>query len=146
MVQEVRPLGVLLSIHPRWMPKLLTGAKTVELRRRPPAAEGLSVLLYATAPVSAVVARAVAGKLHRGTPEQLWASVGDRGALSRAQLLAYLAGAANPGGLELGELRGFDPIPLPWRAPQSWMWLRRDDVGHRRLVACALAGAESRPS
>ena len=53
------PRSLLISIRPTFVEQILTGTKTVELRRKKPQLRpGAAVYIYATAPVKAVVARA----------------------------------------------------------------------------------------
>lgn len=136
MVQASRPLGLLLSIHPRWVDLILDGRKTVEIRRRPPreAAPGLPVLLYATAPVRAVVARAELAALRHASREELWLSVGRQSALAEHEFLAYLEGAPFPGGLAMSHVQATRSVALAWRPPQSWMWLRAGRSQHEELL------------
>jgi predicted transcriptional regulator len=145
MVREVRPLAVLISIHPRWAEAILSGEKTVEVRRRPPDAQGALMLMYATAPESRVIGRARIGSVQRGTPEDLWDRFGARSALGRDEFLTYLAGAPSPGVLELVEIAALRPRPLVFPAPQSWMWLDDANRDHASLIERARIGGPTRP-
>jgi predicted transcriptional regulator len=135
---------VLLSVHPRWAQRILTAEKTVEVRRRPPPADGAPLLLYATAPQSELVAYARIGSTQSGTPGELWCRVGARTAMNEHEFLAYLDGAPAPGALELTDVTPLMPRPLGFRAPQSWMWLRAAKPAHRSLLD-GLPAARSRP-
>jgi predicted transcriptional regulator len=134
-----------MSIHPAWTQKILDGEKTVEVRRRPPEAKAYLLVLYATAPTAAVVGTARIARVHHGDPTTLWRIVGPGTALDRRRFLAYLDGAAAPGALELISVVPCAPISLPFRPPQSWMWLRRDDPAHSILFARVTAQGASRP-
>lgn len=125
-----------MSMHPVWAREILTGRKSVEVRRRPPAADaGTLIVIYATAPVRAVVGVATLTAVHRADPEILWRELGSRTALSRESFSAYLAGASDPGALELSSVRATAPLALGLRAPQSWLWLREDRPDHAALAA-----------
>jgi predicted transcriptional regulator len=145
MVREVRPIAVLISLHPQWAEAILSGEKTVEVRRRPPDAPGALMLMYATAPESRVIGRARIASVQRGTPEELWDRFGARSALVRDEFLTYLAGAPSPGVLELVEVAALRPRPLAFPAPQSWMWLDDTNCDHASLVECARTVGRSRP-
>lgn len=134
-----------MSIHPRWTQKIFSGKKTVEVRRRPPDAAGMPVLIYATAPESRIVGRAQIAGVKHGTPEDLWDQLGARSALTETEFLAYLAGASTPGVLELAEISAVPPRLLPFPAPQSWMWLDGANPDHTSLVEATRAVGRNRP-
>lgn len=52
------PKTIIISIHPEYAEKILTGEKTYELRTRLPQDKPERMIIYATAPVSAVVGTA----------------------------------------------------------------------------------------
>jgi predicted transcriptional regulator len=145
MVQDDRALAVLMSIHPRWAGMIIASEKTAEVRRSPPAAEGSLLLLYATAPTSAVVAHARITKLHRGGVETLWRAIGLSSGLTKTQFASYLDGASAPGALSLGDVCAIEPQPLSFAPPQSWMWLHPGNAAHRSLLMQVRKRAPLRP-
>jgi predicted transcriptional regulator len=145
MVQDRRTLGVLMSIHPRWARKIISGEKTVEVRRRPPSADGATLLLYATGPVAAVIAHATITTVHQEDADKLWRRLGARTALDEQQFTSYLHGASAPGALELADVRAIEPVLLEFPAPQSWMWLHGESEPHRKLLKRVLESSALRP-
>ena len=134
MVRQIRPLAVLMSVHPLWAQKILTGEKTVEIRRRPPNAQGALLVLYATAPVSAIVGNARIARVHHGSPGALWERLGAQSAMRKGEFVSYLTGASPPGALELTDIKALPPQPVGFRAPQSWLWLDARNPTHLTLL------------
>ncbi len=146
MVQDGRSLAVLLSIRPRWARMILTGQKTVEVRRRPPDAQGALLVLYATAPVGAIVGCTRITRVHHGSPSALWERLGAQSAMRKGEFVSYLAGARAPGALELADIKALSPQPLGFRAPQSWLWLDVRNPTHVALLSSVPAPTWNRPS
>jgi predicted transcriptional regulator len=82
---------LLLSLRPRFAEAILSGAKTVELRRRPvKAVSGTVVVLYASAPTMAVVGTAVLVDVVALSPHTAWRRYRHTLALSWAEFTEYL--------------------------------------------------------
>ena len=125
---------LLLSVRPTFLERLIDGTKTVELRRvRPSVQAGQGVLLYGSSPTMALVASAKVSRIEAATPEGLWPRVREAAGMSRAEYLAYFAGAERASAIWLEQVRAFEsPLPLrqmrqrwPWfRPPQSYCYVR----------------------
>lgn len=104
----------LISIHPQYVAAILSGAKTVECRK---SAIGLSVgdtlMLYATAPIKAVLGRARVKDLHRDTPQRLWDQFQHRTCVTEADFFAYYANAPTATLIALADVEQFaNPVAL----------------------------------
>lgn len=125
---------VVLSIRPRYSQKILTGEKTIELRRRFPvsAPRGTVAYIYSTSPVRAMVGKADIVDVVRLKIPEIWKRFRDRAFIERKDFDAYFDGLeegyalkfANavplPRQLDLAELRerfGFEP-------PQSFLYAK----------------------
>lgn len=124
-----RDKAVLLSVKPEFAREILEGYKGFELRRaRPRWAEGTPVLLYASTSSSAkarqqltqrsLVGSFRAGKIHEGSPLELWLTLGSATGETYDSLCGYLNGRP---GCAIEVLR---PRTLP--TPLSLDRLRRD--------------------
>jgi predicted transcriptional regulator len=126
---------LLLSLRPLFADRILTGTKTVELRRQrvatPP---GIAVLLYATAPVMSVVATARVAAAHTGEPEQIWLHFRDELGLTATEFHDYVTGATRATALQLTHVQAL-PTHLslahlramrPFHPPQSYRYLTYD--------------------
>jgi predicted transcriptional regulator len=112
---------------------LLEGSKTIEFRRRGPGRDaiGMHVIVYASAPVSALVGYGNALDSLRREPAELWRRYAHRSGITEHDFETYFAGAVVGDALllecwpladniDLGSLRS----RYNWRPPMSWSWLR----------------------
>ncbi|CAM3578137.1 ASCH domain protein [Nocardioides marinus] len=119
----------LLSIHPRYADGILAGAKRVEFRKRPLAADVTHVVVYATAPVSAVVGAFSVEGQHTLTPAELWQRFADVGGIEEDAFAAYYGSRDLGTGIAVGEvLRSAAPMCLRSHLgishpPQSFRYL-----------------------
>ena len=86
--------GVLVSIRPRYVSRILAGHKTVELRRRFPEAAiiGARALIYSSSPVSAVVGCARIKHVLKLPVSEIWKEHGAEACVSKQEFDAYFAG------------------------------------------------------
>lgn len=129
---------VLMSIRPVYAEAILSGAKTVELRRRRPSfGSGTRVLVYASSPTQHVEGVFEVGEVLEASPEALWRQVKERAGVDRATFDAYFAGCATAYGIEVVNPRRIGPTKLPIRPPQSYQFLRSQTHAHRPLLQLA---------
>jgi len=125
---------VLMSIHPEYAQAILDGTKRVEFRKHPVADDVTHVLVYATAPVSAVVGAFTVTGQDTEHPRSLWRRFKKVAGISRDGFFAYYEGRASGTGIRIGErLAPEAPLSLPDafgvpRPPQSFQYLARDRV------------------
>jgi predicted transcriptional regulator len=124
---------VLLSIRPRFAELILSGDKTVELRRSTVrASKGDRVLLYVSSPRSSVVGSFEIRTVTSSKPSRLWSLVKNKCGVSRGEFDEYYAAAKYAVAIFLCNPRAFDrPIPLRelrerlsgFHPPQSFRYL-----------------------
>ena len=103
----------LISIRPNFAEAILTGEKTVEIRRRIPALEiGTRLWIYATRPLGAIVGTAMVEKVIEGTPTELWETCMDQIALGQCEYDEYFAGTDRALGIVLSEITRWHPIGI----------------------------------
>ncbi len=128
--------ALLLSVRPRFAEAILSGQKTVEVRRRRVGApDGALVVLYASSPVMAVVGTARLERIEALGLEDAWETYGHTMGVTRNEFDDYLSGSdvacllflvdPSPLGspLPLNDLRGnrnFHP-------PQSYRYVAESD-------------------
>lgn len=133
--------GVILSIKPQYYERIRRGQKTVELRRRfPQLVVGTVALVYASAPLSAIVGVLVVSEVLRTSPNELWDLVHERAGISRDEFDRYYVGADEANGLVVADVRPSRPISLAelksiWPSfcpPQSFRYvaLKHSDSGY----------------
>jgi predicted transcriptional regulator len=122
---------ILISIKPKYLDLILSGRKTVELRKQstriPP---GTRLLLYASSPRRAVIGEARVAFREDLSLDEIWAKHGVAAAVSKDELRAYYSGADRGVVLGLTDVRRY-PMNLPlrslrdvhhgFRPPQSYM-------------------------
>ena len=123
---------VVFSIKPEYSEKILSGEKTVELRRRFPLSvpEGTVAMIYSTSPTRALTGVAEIGTVSQMSPTEIWQRFSSAACIYRSDFDSYFAGVdkgivielkrARPlrRALDLKELRErFDFEP-----PQSYLY------------------------
>lgn len=129
--------GLLLSLRPKFAEAIMRGRKTIELRRtRPRLAPGSKVLLYASAPRMAIVARARVASIVEDKPANIWRDHQAEVGISGPDFNRYFEGAHTAYGLLLEDVTPLEPLPLAaMRAlgvepPQSWRYVERALFDH----------------
>ncbi len=102
----------LLSVHPDYAAALVSGAKTVEFRKRPLAPDVTHVAVYATRPVGRVVAIFSIDEQVSDSPQNLWERFRHVAGISRPKFLKYFAGYARGVGIQVGQLVRIDHVTL----------------------------------
>jgi predicted transcriptional regulator len=129
---------LLVSVKPVYAELLLSGTKTVELRRvRPNINPGCDVLLYASSPAMELVGRARVHAIEVCDLEALWVSHGEATAVDRNTFDAYFNGVETGVAITLCDIRRLrHGVPLTelrrrlagFRPPQSFRYLAAADV------------------
>ncbi|MBN9619395.1 MAG: ASCH domain-containing protein, partial [Actinobacteria bacterium] len=81
----------LMSIHPEYADAILAGTKKVEFRKRPIADDVTHVIVYATAPVSAIVGAFTVENQATAAPSNLWRRFAKVGGITRHGFFSYFA-------------------------------------------------------
>jgi predicted transcriptional regulator len=130
--------ALFLSLRPRFAELLLSGHKSIELRRvRPDVAPGAHVLLYASSPTMKLVGRAEVAEVKVAPTAQIWREHGDETGVSRKEFNEYLDGRDEAVAIRLVNIRRLDkPRPLQdlrnriagFQPPQSYRYLDGAEV------------------
>jgi predicted transcriptional regulator len=101
----------IISIHPTYADAILTGKKTIELRRRVPALPlGTRLWIYATRPTGAVIGIATIRDVARGHPSTIWKKHRNGAGVDHASFEAYFSGAQEAVAIILAAARRVRPI------------------------------------
>jgi predicted transcriptional regulator len=120
-----------LSVRPVYIQRILSGEKTVELRRRFPNLSGIcEVLLYSTSPVQAIVCKAELREVSHHSLRSLWTHFAHAIGVTRQEFNAYFAGVDNGYALRLAKVRALaQPLHLSdlvrdyaFHPPQSYCY------------------------
>lgn len=128
--------GIIISIMPCWSRLLLSGQKNIELRKKFPLVSNIPIIIYSTAPVSAIEGRALLRRSYSASPDDLWNMVADGCGVTRYQYNAYFHDARTAVALFLVDLEQLvQPIHLShlratfgFRPPVSWRRAKSEEV------------------
>lgn len=141
MAQTTRPDVVILSLHPIHANAILEGRKTAEFRRSKIPADAKRVVIYATAPVQAVLGCATVAGFKQASPATIWRRYREQGNVTKAYFDAYFSGAAQARCYLLESPKRFrQPIALETfgisTPPQSFAYARTlEDPAVKKLLA-----------
>lgn len=126
---------ILISIKPPYVDMIVSGCKTVEIRKRAVRAPvGAQIWIYATSPRQEVVASARLEAVVLDTPDKIWRAFGDRAGIGRRDFDAYVGGAEVVAALCLTEITELETPLCPrgeaaaFRPPQSYAFLHDADL------------------
>lgn len=129
---------VLMSIQPRYAEAILSGSKTFELRRRRPSfAPGSRVIVYSSSPDQRLRGTFEAGEVCGASPWKLWQVVTGKAGITREDFDSYFEGCEMGYAIEVRSPQRLAPRPLKMRPPQSYLFLRAGDRGHRGVLRWA---------
>lgn len=127
---------VVLSIRPQYSSKIMTGQKTVELRRRFPvsAPKGTIAYIYSTSPERAMVGVAEIAAVKKLAVDDIWRSYSNVAFIERPDFDKYFDGLEYGMALEFTNVRPFDkPVSLTdlrdrfgFEPPQSFLYAKHD--------------------
>ncbi len=122
---------ILMSIKPPYADMIVSGCKTVEIRKRAVRAPaGTTIWIYATSPRQQVVASARLEAVAPDTADEIWRVFGDRAGIDRSEFDAYVGEAEVIAALCLAEITELKVPVCPrgeasaFRPPQSYALLR----------------------
>lgn len=132
------PSEAIISIRPNFAEAILSGSKTVELRRRIPSLEvGTRLWIYATRPIGAVVGSAIVDAIIRGKPEVVWETYAEHAAILREEFDRYFEGSREAICISLALVQRAKPIEI------EQLRLMRNGF-HPPQVIARLSGGEAR--
>ncbi|MYG64584.1 MAG: hypothetical protein F4025_03355 [Synechococcus sp. SB0669_bin_7] len=130
------PRDVVLSIHPKYSEKILEEQKTVELRRRfpVPGPSAITLYIYSTSPVQAIVGVARIKEVQELPVQQIWTEFKKNASVKYKDFRKYFRGLESGFVLILHDIRPFpDPIPLRrlreefgFEPPQSFLYVKNE--------------------
>ena len=128
---------LLISVHPEYITKILSGEKRFEFRKTCPTAEVSHLVIYATAPVQRWIAVAEVESVLTGSPYSLWERTKRAAGISREVFRRYYAGRSQGVAFKLGRvfsLSAEDSLKIKISGPQSYSFFPRNNF--LRLKPC----------
>lgn len=126
---------LLISIHPKFVEKILTGEKRFEFRKHIPSCEISHLLIHATAPEKHLVAIVEIEQILQAPPSVLWEQTKYAAGISRSFFREYFYGSKIASAFQLGRVF---PIPedvaqqIAYLPPQSYSYFK-DQGSIKRL-------------
>ena len=126
---------LLISIHPRFVEKILTGEKRFEFRKHIPSCEISHILIHATTPEKRLVAIAEVEQILQAPPSVLWEQTKYAAGIPRSFFIEYFYGSKIASAFQLGRVF---PIPedvaqqIAYLPPQSYSYFK-DQGSIKRL-------------
>ena len=103
----------IISIRPPHAEAILTGRKTIELRRRiPDLGSGTRLWIYSTRPTAAIVGIVMIHRVSKAHPTTIWEEHGDRVAIDHASFRDYFKGVKEGVAILLEAARRVAPITI----------------------------------
>ena len=103
----------MISIHSDHASNIVSGLKTVELRRRFMSLPlGSRLWIYSTLPVGALVATATVTAIDYDTPHTLWSRYQSEAAVSETLFFRYFGGCDLGCAIQLDDVESITPVPL----------------------------------
>lgn len=104
---------VIISIKPQYAEAIISGKKTVELRRRiPTIVIGARLWIYATKPIAAIIGYVTLDSLMKEQLEKLWEFCGKHSGLDRCAFDTYFDDVQHGIGMFVSEATKIEPIDI----------------------------------
>ena len=144
--------ATLISVHPCYAEKIISGEKKMEFRRSWATKPVDVLVIYATTPIQRIIALADVKQIFVGSKTKLWnLAKGVGGGISRRKLFNYLDGKKSAVAIELSMVKpiadGIDPKCIfgpEFRPPQSFRYLKDEEyLKLRKLITtCTISHKE----
>jgi predicted transcriptional regulator len=130
--------AIVLSVRPKFANKIIDGSKTVELRRRRPrqVTSGTLAIIYASAPVKALIGAFIVDDIVEEDIDLLWDKVKKSAEISQDEFISYFDGASKGIGIFIRDVWSFPkPVGLQdlkqnmsFLPPQSFRYVRESEL------------------
>lgn len=130
---ECRP--VLMSLSPVWSEKILTGEKTIELRRTRSGCEQNSpVIIYTSFPRKRIDGKCMVKEVVSLPLPELWERTKHGCGCTREEFYEYFKGKDSGYGIFLKDVERISPVELPFDGPQSFRYLFDDEADQKEVL------------
>jgi predicted transcriptional regulator len=134
---KIRHKYLFIVVKPEYANKLISGKKDIELRKMKPNVQpGDYVIIYASAPVKAVLGFGKVKTIIECTPKCLWESYSNRLGINEQSYLSYYDGYHKAIGIEFDMIKSVMPIGLEelrrvdpnFQPPQIYRYVTNEDI------------------
>lgn len=126
-----------IAVKPEYANKLISGKKDIELRKmKPHVQSGDYVIIYASAPVKAVVGFGKVKSIIDCSPNSLWERYSNRLGINKQSYFSYYDGYHKAIGIEFDMIKSVTPIRLEdlrkvdpnFQPPQIYRYVTNEDI------------------
>ncbi len=131
---------LLISVKPEFAEKIISGEKTIELRKSAPrkVSKENYILIYVTSPVKELWGICKINNIIKDNPKSFWENYGSKTGVTEAQYNEYYKTSKNAYGIELKEIRNFSKYSIELKnlkkafpnfmPPQTYTYIKRDEI------------------
>ncbi|GBD96257.1 50S ribosomal protein L22/unknown domain fusion protein [bacterium BMS3Abin06] len=111
--------NAIISLKPKYVQSILSGEKTIELRKRTiNLLPGTYLWIYATLPLGSIRAVAKIESIHRASPRSIWKKFSSHIGLSKKEFNTYVNGSNKVSAIALTSIKEINP-PLALNSLRS---------------------------
>ena len=131
-----------IAVKPEYANRLISGEKDIELRKmRPHIQQGDYVIIYASAPVKAVLGFGKVKNIIECSPEEMWNKNFSRLGIKKQDFFSYYEYSKKSVGIEFEVIKPINPISLAelrrvdpsFHPPQIYRYVTNEEI-HKVLV------------
>lgn len=126
-----------IAVKPKYANKLISGQKDIELRKmKPHVQQGDYVIIYASAPIKAVIGFGKVKKIIVCSPNEMWAKHSTRLGIKQQEFDSYYANHKKAIGIEFEMIKPITPIGLEelkkvdpnFHPPQIYRYVTNEEI------------------
>jgi len=134
---KIKRKYLFIAVKPEYANKLISGQKDIELRKKKPSVQpGDYVIIYASAPIKAVLGFGKVKTIIECTPECLWERYSNRLGINEQSYFSYYDGYHKAIGIEFDMIKSVMPIGLEelrrvdpnFQPPQIYRYVTNEDI------------------
>lgn len=134
---KIKHKYLFIAVKPEYANKLISGKKDIELRKmRPHVKQGDYVIIYASAPVKAVLGFGKIKQIIECNPESMWERYSNRLGINKQSYFSYYNGYHKAIGIEFDMIKSVSPIRLEdlrkvdpnFQPPQIYRYVTNEDI------------------
>jgi len=147
---------LLISVKPEFAKKIMSGEKTIELRKSAPKKVNKEnyILIYVTSPIKELWGICKINNIIKDNPNAFWDNYGSQTGITKSQFKEYFKTNKNAFGIELKEIRNFSKYSIELKhlkkafpnfmPPQTYTYVNSDKINFTVLKQI-LTKIEERP-
>jgi len=131
---------LLISVKPEFAEKIISGEKTIELRKSAPkkVSKENYILIYVTSPVKELWGMCKINNIIKDNPISFWEDFGSKTGITEEKYKEYYKTSKNVYGIELKEVRNFSKYSIELKhlkkafpnfmPPQTYTYIKSDEI------------------